>query len=139
MGLLKKALLTGTSIVTIAFSGCGPAPSQNASSIYKILKSDDGKTAVLSTEVMIPSYNPDLVNGTRLYLETNGNKNLFLETRDLITDIETGHLNNDGVEDFIVSYRRFHSVNRRLVVGTGSEVYLSTGKDFGYTKKQITL
>lgn len=128
----KKALLVGGLVAVL--TGCDNAPSQNASSFNKILKSD-GRIAVLSTEVILHPFNSNIVNGTKLYLESDGNKKIFLETEDLITNIENGDLNNDGTEDFIVSYRMFHPYNRRKVIGTRSETYLSTGRDFSYVKK----
>ncbi len=128
----KGLLLVGglAAVLTGCFSDSPPEPSQNASSLNKILKLD-GKTAILSTEVLLSHYNngalDGTINGTILSLEIDGNKRVLLSTEDLITNIESGDLNNDNIDDFIVSFRMFDSY-RRTVIGTRTETYLSTGK-----------
>jgi hypothetical protein len=116
---------------------------EDAKNINKVLKGKDNLTALLTIEP-IPRKGGfgDVVslNGTIVYLELpNQNKEQFLKTSYLIYNVETGDLNNDGTDDFILSsYKTIKNGFGEIVKNgeTASEIYLSSKGNFKYTKKK---
>jgi|SRR3989344_4836999 len=130
---LGKKIILSSGLVSILIGCEETPPSLTASKINKILKSKSDQ-AVLSTQIKFGFMNSDIVEGTELYISRNGERRLVLKTIDLITGIEVGDLNKDGVDDFIISYKMFDLFNKYKVEGTRSETYLSNNETFDYTK-----
>ena len=127
----KNVIIIGGLAGILSFGCEHRSPAQSAEEINKILNSPN-KKAQLHTNVEFRGLSNDIIKGTKIYLEVDSNKTLFLKTKDLVTSIETGDLNNDSVDDFIVSYRIYGRLRYDIVKGTRSETYLSINKSFNY-------
>ncbi len=129
----NSAIIGGLALILNGCQESSPRPSKDAKSINRILRSTEKpeKTAVVYSD---PKILYSEIEKTDLYVEIDGVKKRLLEAKnELITDIEVGDLNADGIDDFIVSYRKF---DYGYVVGTRGEKYLSQNKTFEYKKTE---